>query len=475
MAATEADIGKLIKSMNQVKVKVCGFDQIFDKKIPTIIPDYQRSYSWGEKKAEELLNDFNDFFIKNQDKGNYYLGSILLYNNNNEKFEIIDGQQRITTLLIIKFLLYGRLPENQNIEFNTHLSKFYIIEARHFFEKNEPILKKLNDCNFLNRIEFTKIITHSEDDAFTFFDTQNNRGIKLSATDFLKAYHLRAIKSQPLLQEKNALYWESIGYKNTLDYLFEKILWRIRNWKGRKIDYENKDLILDTFQKKTLKSDEELSYLLYPSANNIRFQKMNWNDDRFDFFSESIDINSPLTFPFCLRQPIQEGINFFDYTAKYNQIYELLFELPAAKDDPIDKMRSYYNAVYTNDMSQYLKDFLKLLLVTFYDTFGKEQLYAAINHFDYVLGSLRLEKQQIRKEAVKIYLRDEPINIIDFITTSYLPNEVFEFIQNQKNLAEPYKKDIELGVGVQGRYLERVLKKFDKDSSQTEERILWLK
>ena len=470
--------------MNEVKVSVCYFDDIFDIQAPTCIPDYQRSYVWGKKKAEELLTDFIELFVENNSQENYYLGSILIYNNKDvkneeNKCEIIDGQQRITTLLILRYILDGSLPENQKIQFNTSQSVHYIKEVRDFFEEHRKELEELHEKNFLQKLEFTKIITYSEDDAFTFFDTQNNRGIKLSATDFLKAYHLREIRSEQL-QEKNALLWENIGYKNPqnsfLDYFFERMLWRGRNWRGKSIAYESKDTILECFQKNTLKTDHESSYPLYQSPNNIRYQKINWTgDDLPEFSSTTTYSNSPLYFPFSLRQPIHKGMNFFDYTKKYVSIYELLFESEVAEADPVNAMRIYFTKVYDNDMSPYLKDLMKLLLIVFYDAFGKEKICKAINYFDYSLGSLRLKNQQVKKESILKFLREQSINLIDLISMSYFPEDIFENINNSGDLLNPYlNKEIESDNGVRGRYLQRVLQHFQKDYIEISNRKLWL-
>lgn len=59
------------------------------------IPRYQRAYSWGKKQREQLIEDIRDA------KGKYYLGHFLFEKNDDEKIlKVIDGQQRITTLVI---------------------------------------------------------------------------------------------------------------------------------------------------------------------------------------------------------------------------------------------------------------------------------------------------------------------------------------------------------------------------------------
>lgn len=71
------------------------------------IPDYQRAYSWGEKQLIPFINDILEYYAKNDDKSedkNYYLGHYILEGKaGSNEYEIIDGQQRISTVYL--FLL----------------------------------------------------------------------------------------------------------------------------------------------------------------------------------------------------------------------------------------------------------------------------------------------------------------------------------------------------------------------------------
>lgn len=84
-----------------------------DKKSIFLIPDFQRPYAWEENECQKLWDDLWEFAFPDNDtksfneSSEYYLGSIIAYRNNS-KFEIIDGQQRITTLML---LLRALLPK----------------------------------------------------------------------------------------------------------------------------------------------------------------------------------------------------------------------------------------------------------------------------------------------------------------------------------------------------------------------------
>ncbi len=466
--------------MSKISVSVNNFPSLFKLRQPMTIPDYQRPYVWGKEKSEELLIDLEEFFLKDRNVSSYYMGSILLYRNKEEEtLEIIDGQQRITTLLLMKYQLDQNLDLKHNLKFNSHLSFKSIRETKAFFETQADMLQKLAKENFFNHLEFTIIITTTEDEAFTFFDTQNNRGIKLSATDFLKAYHLRAVNSENL-QEISAKHWENAQSNNKtgtfMDFMFDEILWRARNWRGNKSRlYDNKDKqIKETFQKDTLQWHEEDSYPVYSNFSNKRIEKISWNASGTSSAIEAKEqTKNPVNFPFSIRQPIYKGINFFKYTEKYIAVYETLFVSKNSSIE-INKLRDFTNEVYNDDMSEYLRHFIQLCLVFYFDNFGENRIYEAVLCFDFALGSIRLSKQQVKREAPYKFLNENTINLFDLISGSFLPDEVFNYIYHNQFIQEIYSnEDIEDNIGVQGRYKHRIKNYFGKKDKKLSFRKEW--
>ena len=79
-----------------------------DKRSDFLIPDYQRPYAWNESECQTLWDDLFAFAIPdnnierfNDDSDEYYLGPIVTFENRQGKQEVIDGQQRLTTLLLL--------------------------------------------------------------------------------------------------------------------------------------------------------------------------------------------------------------------------------------------------------------------------------------------------------------------------------------------------------------------------------------
>ena len=96
------------------------FDLLKDKKADFLIPDYQRPYAWQEKECQKLWDDIFEFAIPENDatkfdtNDEYFLGPIVTFMNKNKKFEVIDGQQRLTTILLLLRAFYAKYGSMQD-------------------------------------------------------------------------------------------------------------------------------------------------------------------------------------------------------------------------------------------------------------------------------------------------------------------------------------------------------------------------
>jgi uncharacterized protein with ParB-like and HNH nuclease domain len=94
-----------------------------DKKSDFLIPDYQRPYAWEEGQCQTLWDDIFSFAFPDNNYENfnkdeeYFLGSIVTFENENNKKEVIDGQQRLTTLMLLLRAFYskfGNMKDNNS-------------------------------------------------------------------------------------------------------------------------------------------------------------------------------------------------------------------------------------------------------------------------------------------------------------------------------------------------------------------------
>ena len=91
-----------------------------DKKSDFLIPDYQRPYAWEEPQCQTLWDDIFSFAFPDNNCDNfdsneeYFLGSIVTFENENHKKEVIDGQQRLTTLMLLLRAFYEKFGKMQD-------------------------------------------------------------------------------------------------------------------------------------------------------------------------------------------------------------------------------------------------------------------------------------------------------------------------------------------------------------------------
>ena len=109
------------------------------KSKPFVIPEYQRPYAWTDEQVETLFEDLWEFTATSggtEREGSYFLGSIVSYENEDGEQEIIDGQQRITSLFLLLRAIYTKLVATSASERTA--------EANNFIGKIEPAIWRTN-------------------------------------------------------------------------------------------------------------------------------------------------------------------------------------------------------------------------------------------------------------------------------------------------------------------------------------------
>lgn len=199
--------------------------EIFDARNKYIIPLYQRNYAWGKEQIEALIQDIYEAYEKDKNS-NYYIGSLVVLRRHNGDYEVIDGQQRLTTLSLLTKILgitktpvlyYESRPEVEEFfaEFyesadntcktmkpQTHYLREaieYIKEAKVLVGGEEKPFKE-----FWNKIQdylkdnviLVKTEIPEDTDVATYFEIMNNRGEQLKKHEILKARLMNALESK---------------------------------------------------------------------------------------------------------------------------------------------------------------------------------------------------------------------------------------------------------------------------------------
>ena len=208
-----------------------------------LIPEYQRPYAWTDEQVITLFDDLKEY-TNNQNESSYFLGCIVSFTNENNEQEIIDGQQRITTLLLLLRAIHKKLQkmsdskEKENFirqiepaiwkideltsvaDYTTVLIESKVMEVKYNqilenilktgktqlgskdrYSVNYNLLVKLLDeyaisetlnfykfiNNVLNKTIVLPIKADTQETALTIFSTLNDRGLPLSDADIFKA------------------------------------------------------------------------------------------------------------------------------------------------------------------------------------------------------------------------------------------------------------------------------------------------
>jgi len=224
---------------------------------------YQREYKWQSKQVAELIDDLAGKFLESyeeghersavSDYGHYFLGSVIISDKDGQKF-IIDGQQRLTTLTLLLIFLQHQLQDNDqkgqvadlifsqrygkrsfNLDIPERTSCMEALYTGQPFDDNGQdesvanILARYADIEerfpeespgaalpyfvdwLIENVHFVEITAYSDEDAYTIFETMNDRGLSLTPADMLKGYLLTNIGDTDRRNGASRVWKERIG------------------------------------------------------------------------------------------------------------------------------------------------------------------------------------------------------------------------------------------------------------------------
>lgn len=214
--------------------EIVSVDQLLKMRLD--IPAYQRPYKWTIRNMEELLGDISNAIVdadRYRVDFKYRVGTIILHKNG-KVFDIVDGQQRIISLVLLSLYLNDKFQcnilkrsfTNKISQTNIHTNFVFIKEW--FSLKSDEEKRKYIDA-LKNVLEVVVIQVNKTTEAFQLFDSQNTRGKALDPHDLLKAYHLREMRNYPYEMEHAVIKWEAKDTKRIHD-LFDLYLFPIWNW-----------------------------------------------------------------------------------------------------------------------------------------------------------------------------------------------------------------------------------------------------
>ncbi len=475
-----------MSASNTVEVDVLSFSSLFENSaLPLAVDTYQRGFVWNDEKIRQLVDDLTDYQGLPDPKPPYYMGTVLLHRNIDKgKRFIIDGQQRLTALCVLYRQLRGDLPSKCALTYSPKSVRRIRAGAGIFRDHSRHPSSEI-----FGQIVFTVICVERVDLAFTFFDTQNNRGVPLHATDLLKAYHLRAVdetsvERKETLQTLCARRWEGIQQgapvmshdQEFAPSLFSRFLWRARYWTGGRVIYGDHDALMEEFQKQTWKSEGDHATIpLYRSRHNRLGTALTMTrDGHSEIHTNRISLSPKAEdLPFAIRQPIQKGIGFFLYADKYSALLRRLAVEPTDSSE-VQRFREVYESLLMTN-SLFLREIFLLASLMYADQFDDEKLWEFSLWLDHALGAIRLEKQQVRYEAAQNFFKHDALNLLDVIASGFRPEQVIAHLQTHHTRQKIYAEEtIETGKGVQGVYKQAVLTYYNQTGDSLRGKESWI-
>ena len=220
------------------KPKIWSVDHLLEQNI--IIPSYQRPYKWGNKNIRELILDIQKSIEEARKYPNfkYRVGTVILYRESGtELYEVVDGQQRLLSFLLLKLCLDPNFKcELLSTKFSDKVTKQNLHDnaqyIREWFSSVDDATKEAFNSALGNTLEVVVLTVNELSEAFQLFDSQNTRGRELDPHDLLKAYHLREIHDEDDMKCA-VLKWESKEPK-AIHELFNNYLFPLWNWSKRR-------------------------------------------------------------------------------------------------------------------------------------------------------------------------------------------------------------------------------------------------
>lgn len=412
------------------------------------IPHYQRPYKWRQHHVAQLLEDIQQF----SGCTTYRLGSLVLHEED-DKLEIVDGQQRTITLSLIIRAFVKQIPEPEKSKLRQQihylngklfnpvlehkLSRKNALENYRFIEQRIKYFSKENIFFLIEKCEFVQFTLTNLSIAFQFFDSQNARGKDLEPHDLLKAYHLRAFNDRSEEEKEQVIQkWEKTDAKK-LAGLFQYYLFRIKKWSNhrpaRKFTKSDVGLFKGIDLKKTNNQ--------WPFTQMLRIV-----DDRITQQNED--------FPFQLEMPIMNGRLFFEMVTHYLYQVDNMWKKVKTEIEPgshaatvISTLVTYRDRNRRGD--QYIKQLFDATLLQYIDKFGFDDIDTVICHLFVWAYQLRLKNKRVQLATMDSYA---------FHGDSYL-FIIKNALQPKEVTVTPYPTHIDLNYKTGTSELQKVMRK----------------
>lgn len=470
------------------------------------IPTYQRPYVWGNDQLKKLLDDFYVAFNNNPEEA-YYVSSFLTKETDNTA-ELIDGQQRFTSLWLIAFVISNICPKSEITKFlkinNQPRFNFEIrTEVLNYLEsltdseggktkkesnqiENQPYViniakgltfirgyfeTKIGEENNIevfgkyiyNNVKLIKNTTPKNTDLNKLFSTINSAGLQLEQTDIVKANLLNLIDEKV----KYGKIWEACENMNNFFERNAKASFPKSDWKSINLNnhipytteifkYESKEInsasstinfTIDNFNINDLPQ--------YEYANRQHFKEKDREESEDIYCRSIINFGQLLLHTYRIHLKI-EGKNDFNHTFHVNKLIEIFKDLEKRKDS--QEIKRFFLLLWD---IRYLFD--KYIIKWISDINDKTESLEIINFNlndkGYYSRSNYGKSESLMLQSVLYFTGDY---LRQYWLSSYL--DYLYYNHNNKSATEKIHLD----------YLEKMDNVFSLDKSKTDKELSWL-
>lgn len=248
-----------MSQLDKINISLKGIGQYLKLK-GLMVPKYQRDYAWEVKHVNDLLVDISNA-LQNEEK-EYFIGSIVVKNNENQRSEVVDGQQRLATITIVINSIKKIFEKEGNEKKANQIANDFLMTHELRTEEDVPrLILNDNDHDFF----FNHVLNDLP-------NTSTKKGIRLSHQKLLDAKQTIDDKLTQILEANN----------QNSDILIDWILYIENNVKVIWVevpDYSNAFTIFETLNDRGLDlaiSDLLKNYLFHKSASAIKQAQQNW-------------------------------------------------------------------------------------------------------------------------------------------------------------------------------------------------------
>lgn len=412
------------------------------------IPEYQRPYTWTEKNVVQLLDDV----IRFSKYPEYRIGTIILHENG-EKLDVVDGQQRIiTSLLVAKSLAVTDIelttldiPKHEKTVENIK-NNFKVIQD---YLRRHPTAKEILEDYFLDHCTVVILQLTQLDEAFQLFDSANNRGKALYPTDLLKAFHLRELTGSEEKKREMVDLWENIEAEH-IYILFSDYFYRIKQWSKnrpvREIGFSNKDIDL-------FKGISESDMNKHQNWSKAHLMAKNFVDNFNSQNETMIAFNTmeELHYPFQIDQPMINGEYFFKFVDYYYNLTKRLgfFEERKSANVPSTEIKNVITDLSKDNYFRYVNSLFKTAVLYVVDRFSDQEI-EAIEKICFTYAYFpRFYLEQVLKKSINKFVIDSDAGIKNFfnhVAESFSINDILHFYiqveeENLKNAQRIKRKN----------------------------------